>query len=202
MAAIAVVCIAIQLQILQDCACTVHAHTGAPEPFRGAIVERGRVLDVEDGLVEGEEAVVCATFPECGALLVDCEVHDRGEVVYDVEAIFQPNLHVIFCGFLLHPAHVFDGIGAPQVETVVVLLHCVSDSSSDLFRTICSAGAMQAVFSLLTIHNHLRTCQQACQESRYLRVVVEHAPVLSGSIASHPLSAAILMRFAMILRID
>lgn len=62
MTAITVVCIAVQLQSLQDCACTVHARTGAPEAFRGGIVERGRVLDVEDGLVEGEEAVVCATF--------------------------------------------------------------------------------------------------------------------------------------------
>lgn len=81
MTSITIVCIAIQLQILQDCACTVYPSACAPEALCGAIVERGRVLDVEDGLVESEEAVVDATLAERGALFVDGEVHYRRKIV-------------------------------------------------------------------------------------------------------------------------
>lgn len=81
---------------------------------------------MEDGFVEGEEAVVGATFAEGGALFVYGKVHDGGDVVDDVEGVFEPDFHVVFGGFFLHPAHVVDCVGVAKVEAVVVLLGRVS----------------------------------------------------------------------------
>jgi hypothetical protein len=65
---------------------------------------------VKDRFVERKELVVGSALAQRCALLVNCEVHNRREIVHDVQAVFETNLHVVFRGFGLHPLHVLDRI--------------------------------------------------------------------------------------------
>jgi len=81
---------------------------------------------VEDRLVESEKLSVRVAFAKLRALLINCKIHDRGQIIDNVEAVLQANLHVVLGSFLLHPSHVFDGIGIAEIQAVVVLLGHVS----------------------------------------------------------------------------
>lgn len=77
---------------------------------------------MEDGFASGEEGGVAVAFVELGALLVDGEVDGGGEVVDDVEAVFEADGEVVFGGDGGHPFYVVDCVLGAEVETVVVLL--------------------------------------------------------------------------------
>jgi hypothetical protein len=65
---------------------------------------------VEDRFVERKELIVGSALAQRCALLVDCEVHNQCEVVHNVQAVFETNLHVVLSGFGLHPAYIVDRI--------------------------------------------------------------------------------------------
>jgi hypothetical protein len=145
------------------------------------------------------------------ALLVDGEVYEGGYVGEDVETVLEADFHVVFCGFGAHPEHVVDGVGVFEVEAVVVLLEVVSYSVMDVgnevdvrdasssrdrigvptYPSAIDSQLLAPVLSGRKLGHHVLvlTCKKT------------GIPVLSGSIASQPLSAASLMRVAMIFRI-
>ena len=155
---------------------------------------------MEDWLVESEELSVCVAFAELCALLINCKIHDWGQIVDNVEAVLQANLHVVLGSFLLHPLHVFDGIGIAEIQAVVVLLGRVSRAIMRECVWLVQRAMRDARFDLhLRIRLVMWLALFQLLWSDFGRV--SNIPVLSGSIASQPLSAASLMRFDMMFRI-
>jgi hypothetical protein len=81
---------------------------------------------MEDRLVESKELLVQLAFAQLRALLVHSEVYDRRNAIHDVKGVFETDLHVVSCGFSLHPLHVINCIGTLQIEAIVILLIFVS----------------------------------------------------------------------------
>lgn len=81
---------------------------------------------MENWLVESDEILVGLTLAVLRTLLIDCKVYDRRHIAKDIEAVLEPNSHVVFSGFLLHPSHVVDSVRVLKVQSVVVLLKEVS----------------------------------------------------------------------------
>lgn len=78
---------------------------------------------MKNGFIRGKESVVGCTLAVLCALFVNCEVHNWGKPIENVQAVFESNFHTVSLSGRFHPCNIVNEVGIAQIQPVVVLLH-------------------------------------------------------------------------------